>query len=688
MATNRTPEEWNQELRERVEDLARQLVLGESDGWEELDTEASAARQESVSAALRLISEAAAEAGCGEVERLSGGLLNQLGQTGPDSLAAGLDRLRQALTEEPAPDPEAAAAAPGLGQDPELLSEFVIESREHLANIENQLLALERDPENEDSLNSAFRGFHTIKGLAGFLDFAVIQEVAHEVETLLDLARNGKLQISSEVADVVLEGADFLKAAINNVDAGLQGKTPGVLPDHRELIARVAAAPAGGPLPASTAPAPAAEAGEIRDEIEACPDATAAPEPGSGTSAPSLAADRNGASSARSDVQAVKVNTSKLDHLVDMVGELVVAQSLLRHDPNLAQVQSPRLQRNLSQLSRITTDVQRTAMSMRMVPVGNLFRRMARLVRDLARKEGKRVELITSGDDTELDRNIVEELADPLMHMVRNAIGHGLETPAEREAAGKPAAGEVRLSSFHQSGFIVIELADDGRGLNREQILKKARERGLITSHADLNDHEVYSLIFEPGFSTAAAVNDVSGRGVGMDVVKRNILKLRGRVDIRSTAGKGTTFTLKVPLTLAIIEGLVVGVGNERYIVPIYTVREMLRPTAEALSTLQNRDEMVMVRGNLLPVVRLYRRFGVEPRSEDPTQCLLLVTENLGKRFCLLVDDLIGKQEVVIKSLGETLKNVRGVAGGAILGDGHVGLILDMDGLFGAEAGV
>jgi two-component system chemotaxis sensor kinase CheA len=364
---------------------------------------------------------------------------------------------------------------------------------------------------------------------------------------------------------------------------------------------------------------------------------------------------------------------------------LVVAQSLLSHDQQIAAIQSPRLQRNLSQLSRITSDVQRTAMSMRMVPVDNLFRRMARLVRDVARKEGKRAELITTGNDTELDRNIVEALADPLMHMVRNAVGHGLESPEQRREAGKPETGTIRLSAYHQSGFIMIDLADDGQGLDCERILRKARERGLVPDGMNPSEDEVRNLIFEPGFSTAQKVNDVSGRGVGMDVVRKNILKLRGRVEIDSVKGRGTTFSLKVPLTLAIIEGLIVGVGEHRYIVPIYAVREMLRPTAEAMSTVQGRDEMVTVRGRLLPVVRLYRKFGVEPKSEDPTEALLLVTETLGKQFCVMVDDLIGKQEVVIKSLGESLKNISGVAGGAILGDGQVGLILDMDGIFGAR---
>ena len=383
------------------------------------------------------------------------------------------------------------------------------------------------------------------------------------------------------------------------------------------------------------------------------------------------------------EARAIKVDTGKLDYLVDMVGEMVIAQSLVRHDPDLAGESRPRLVRNLSQLARITDEVQRTAMSMRMVPVGQLFQKMSRLVRDLSRKNGKRVDLETSGEKTELDRNIVEELADPLMHMVRNSLDHGIEDPGEREASGKRPVARVILRASHQAGHIVIEVGDDGRGLNKDKILKKAIERKLVEPGAQISEHDVFHLIFQPGFSTAEKITDVSGRGVGMDVVRRQIHKLRGRIDIRSTLGQGSTFLLKVPLTLAIIDGLVVTVGAERYIVPLFAVREMLRPTAEMLSTVQGRAEMALIRGSLLPMVRLHRRFGVKPANEDPTRGLLIVSEGAGRKFCLLVDGLVGKQEVVIKSMGEMLQGIEGVAGGAILGDGRVGLILDLEALCG-----
>jgi len=378
----------------------------------------------------------------------------------------------------------------------------------------------------------------------------------------------------------------------------------------------------------------------------------------------------------------IKVNTAKLDYLVDMAGEMVIAESLVRHDSDLAQLKSPLLQRKLAHLTRITAELQRTAMSMRLVPIGPLFRRMARLVRDLARQFGKQVELETEGEEIDLDRTIVEELADPLMHMVRNAVDHGIETPAERAAAGKTPLAKLALRAQHRAGQVVIEIADDGRGLNRSAIEKKAIERGLIHSGDGLSDGEIHNLIFEPGFSTAAQVTNVSGRGVGMDVVRRHIEKLRGRIEIRSAPGRGAVFLLKLPLTLAIIDGLVVAVGQERYIVPLFAVREMIRPKPDTVWTVQQRGEMALVRGTLLPVLRLYRAFGVRPRSEDPLESVLVVAEAEGQRFCVLVDALIGKQEVVIKSLGEMFRNVHGIAGGAILGDGRVGLILDLERLY------
>jgi two-component system chemotaxis sensor kinase CheA len=558
-----------------------------------------------------------------------------------------------------------------LASDPELVSDFLLESREHLESIEAQALILESEPGHAEAIHAMFRAFHTIKGLAGFLEFGAVQEVAHEIETLLDLARQGQVSITHDTIDIVLESADYLNSWMRHIEAALDGATEASPAGPEALRDRIRRFAEGGPAPqpedataalANLSDSLAAKNGAAQQEISA----------------------ESGSRRPASELRAIKVDTAKLDYLVEMAGEMVIAQSLIQHDPDLARLKTPRLVRNIAQAARITGEVQKTAMTMRMVPVGHLFQRMTRLVRDVSRKSGKQAELEISGEETELDRTIVEELADPLMHMVRNAVDHGIERPSERVAAGKPEPARVSLSASHQGGNILIEIADDGRGLNREKILAKARERGLAERGDQLPDSEVFQLIFEPGFSTADRITDISGRGVGMDVVKKQVQKMRGRIEIRSTPGQGTVFSIKLPLTLAIIDGLVVGVGQERYIVPIFAVQEALRPAEETLSELPNGAEMALIRGSLIPISRLGRLFGVQSHAENLWEGLLVICEAGGKRFALAVDELIGKQEVVIKSLGKTFRNVRGIAGGAILGDGRVGLILDIDGLIGA----
>jgi two-component system, chemotaxis family, sensor kinase CheA len=579
-----------------------------------------------------------------------------------------VSRMQQLLgSEDVAAEPErqlevrpAPAAPLSLNQDPELVGDFILEAREHLSAIETQLLALEQDPRNVEAINTIFRGFHTIKGLAGFLEFPAIQGFAHEVETLLDLARNAKLPVDSILVDIILQSADYMTQCLLGVETGVPPRY-----EAASLVARIQEMTAGtGQPPASEAAGLTNLASAVAEPVRptvvgtaATPDAAVGP-------------------------RSVKVDTGKLDYLVEMVGELVIAQSLIQHDPDMAVVHSPRLARNLGQLTRITADVQRVAMAMRMIPVAQLFGRMARLVRDLARKSGKQANLELAGEDTELDRSMVEELADPLMHMIRNAVDHGAEPPEARTACGKSPVARIDLKAYHKGGFINIEISDDGRGLVREKILAKAQQRGLVSGGENLSDQEVFSFIFEAGFSTAETVTDVSGRGVGMDVVRKQIANLRGRVDISSRPGRGTTFIIKLPLTMAIIEGLVVGVGVNRYIVPIFAVKEMFRPTAGSLSTVPDGGEMVLVRGSLLPILRLHRRFGVTPTSVEPPEGVLIVVESARKNYCVQVDELMGKQEVVIKSLGDTFKNVTGIAGGSILGDGRVGLILDVEALF------
>jgi two-component system chemotaxis sensor kinase CheA len=648
-------------LLERIDDLSTRILI---DGPSQ---ENGGACPRHVQSGLAELAELTRRSGYTDLAAIADDL--STGDAALDEVQAGLERLREAIqnsggrlsSEPPAADPE--TAAPSLAQDPEIVGEFLTESRELLISVEQQVLTLEKEPGNADAINSVFRGFHTIKGLAGFLEYASIQEVAHEVETALNLVRSGKLAVIPPVIDVILEGMDYLSRAIGTVEStGRCERCAG----HDKLLERVWA------LYAKESPKPTEPAAS-----QPAPPETIAGGEGDAKR-----------SSFVSELSSVRVDTAKLDYLVDMVGEMVIAQSLVRQNGTIATASDPRLNRDLAQLARITGEVQRTAMAMRMVPINQLFQRGGRQVRDLSRKIGKQVEFVTRGDDTELDKSIAEELADPLMHMMRNAIDHGIEAPEERAAAGKPPHARISLAAYHRAGQVVIEISDDGRGLNSQKILAKARENGLIAPDADLSETDTFRLILEPGLSTASRITGISGRGVGMDVVRRQVEKLRGRIEIRSTPGQGTTFLLRLPLTLAIIDGLVVTVGRERYIVPLFAVKEMFRPLLESVFTVQNRQEMTLVRGRLLPLVRLYKRLGVIPRTDDPSQALLIVAETDGQRFCLMVDDLVGKQEVVIKSLGEGLGNISGVAGGAILGDGRVGLILDMDGLWGTHASV
>jgi two-component system chemotaxis sensor kinase CheA len=668
-------------LHDRVEELATGSVLGGMDReqWSDLlngiCVEADAASRPDMS-------QIAAE--------LLGTLANTKDVDGIEVVcSSAIMRMQQVLLDGPAvlPAPNAptgpspGAAVPArLGEDREIVGDFIIEAREHLAQVEVQMLTLEKDPLDSEAINTVFRGFHTIKGLAGFMDLDDIREVAHETETLLDLARNQKLRITPAVVDVVLAAGDFLKLWLERLETILGGSDPAPAPEKIALLERIRRGARSEPAnnEAVTAATEEPAGGGETDPLER---RTAPDSEWTGPERRTSPCERR---TAAVETRSVKVDTAKLDFLVDMAGEMVIAQTMVRHHPELAALRSPAVLRSLAQLARITGDLHKTAMSMRMVPVGGLFQKMSRLVRDLARKSGKQMEMEAIGADTELDRNMVEELADPLMHMVRNAADHGIESPGERLAAGKNPAGRIRLRAIHQAGHIVVEIADDGRGLNRDKILDKARRMGLVEDGTALSDPDVFSFIFHPGFSTAAEVTDVSGRGVGMDVVRKQIQKLRGRVDIESARGRGTSFFLRLPLTLAMIDGLVVGVGAERYVVPIFSVREVLRPSADMVFTVEDRQEMALVRNTLFPVVRLYRRFGVKPRSESAAESLLIVAEAEGKCFCLMVDELIDKQEVVIKSLGESLKGIPGVAGGAILGDGRVGLILDLEGIFRA----
>ncbi len=394
------------------------------------------------------------------------------------------------------------------------------------------------------------------------------------------------------------------------------------------------------------------------------------------------------------ETASIRVDTDKIDKLINLVGELVITQSMLSDlGTHFEPGRVPVLLERLAQLERNTREIQERVMAVRMLPIGTAFNRFPRLVRDLAAKNGKQIQLLMAGEDTELDKTVIESIGDPLTHLVRNSADHGLEPPDERLAAGKPEQGTITLNAFHEGGSICITVTDDGRGLNREKILAKALQQGLIGEADKLTDEQIWPLIFRPGFSTADQITDVSGRGVGMDVVKRNIETLGGTVGIQTVAGQGTTFTLKLPLTLAIIDGLTVRVGPETYIVPLLSVVESIQPRRSAVQTVAGQGEVVNVREVYHPVVRLAGVFGVPPDCTDPAQAILVILETEGERVAVMVDELLGQQQVVIKSLEKNFQKVEGLAGATILGDGTVAFILDVRGLIelarqGAAVGV
>ena len=589
-----------------------------------------------------------------------------------------------------------------LASDAELAGMFFAEALDHLGSIEATVLQLEGSPTDTKLLNDVFRPFHTVKGNAGALGVTRVQELAHKVENLLDLARAGKHTMGPDDFDVVLRSVDVVTSLLRDLQQRLAGQ-PGtdLEPERLAVMAAVEACIAGGgqpvaaaPPPVTAPPAPANIAAVEPDPFTmpapvATPAASPVAAPVAAERPPAERADEPAATPNRrfDDGQAsVKVDTRKLDNLVDMVGELVIVQSIIQEDPVLQSAVDERLTRNMAQLRRITSDLQRNAMSMRMLPIRQTFQKMARLVRDLSKKNGKPVELTLTGEDTELDRRVIESINDPLMHMVRNSMDHGLESPERRAAAGKPAQGSLTLSAFHQGGNIVIAIADDGGGLNTDRIREKAIAQELISASDDLTPAEIHQLIFRPGFSTAEKVTEISGRGVGMDVVRRNIEAMRGRIEIQSTPGAGTTFYIKLPLTLAIVDGLLLSVGQQRFVLPTFSVRESLRPTREQVHQVQGAPCMIQVRDHLLPLIRLADLFGIDSPVHDPCEATVVVVEDDGRCAGVIVDALIGKQEVVIKPLGDQFAGVRGVSGGAILGDGRIGLILDAPGVIGTTS--
>ncbi|MBP2228195.1 two-component system chemotaxis sensor kinase CheA [Azospirillum agricola] len=465
---------------------------------------------------------------------------------------------------------------------------------------------------------------------------------------------------------------DVFEFVADDCDIRITAEAP--LPAVIETAAPPAAETAPA-LPALTQPAPAAAPAEAAAQ----PPAAKPAEPAK----PRAAGNGSGGEHAGLTSHTIRVDLDKIDRLVNMVGEMVITQAMVaEHVRDLPPGQFQELLEGLEQLAQHTRELRENVMSIRAQPVSSVFSRMPRLVRECAGLTGKEVALVTSGENTEVDKTVVENLVDPLTHMIRNSIDHGLESPDERERVGKPRTGTVHLSAQHRSGRIVIEITDDGRGINRAKVLSKAIEKGLVAPGAALSDEEVDNLIFLPGFSTADQVSNLSGRGVGMDVVRRNISSLGGRIGVYSTPGEGSRFTLSLPLTLAVLDGMVISVGEERFVLPLTNIVESLRPKPEDLHGLVNKCDVMMARGEYVRLVHLHRLFGIPKAIDDATKGLVVLVETEdGSRLGLVVDEILGQQQVVIKSLESNFRRLEGVAAATILGDGRVALILDVAGL-------
>lgn len=601
-----------------------------------------------------------------------------------------------------APDSDQATSAPEIGEeatellDPELVRDFLEESNEHLASIELNILALEEDPSNMEAINAVFRPFHSIKGVAGFLNLKDIHRLTHEVENLLDDARSQKIVVTDVMIDIILQSVDILKGLLNQVHTAISESAPlrssraavDVFLEH--IKGSREGSPGGAAAPGKKLGEILVERGVVEPEIiehAAAQSKMKGRKIGEELISEGLASTKEVSGALREqrvckeNAASVRIDTLKLDNLVDMVGELVIAQSMVLQNDHLQSIKDQKYQKDSVQLRRITNELQRIAMSMRMVPIKSTFQKMIRLVRDLCKKSGKEAVLEMKGEDTEMDRNMVEEIYEPLVHMIRNSIDHGIESPEERERLGKNPVGTIVIAAEQKGGNILIDVKDDGRGLDAEKIRSKAIDRKIISPEDPLDPKAIYDLIFHPGFSTKEVITDVSGRGVGMDVVKKSVEGLRGKIEVFNYPGKGSHFQFKLPLTMAIIDGMIVRVGTERYIVPTISLKESFRPERDAYLTVHGKGETIKVRDTLMPLVRLHELFGIEPRFRDPWDGLLLVVNEDGASYCLLADEIVGRQEVVIKSLGSSLQNVTGVSGGVILGDGRVALIIDVKGV-------
>lgn len=563
----------------------------------------------------------------------------------------------------------------------EIIGDFLIEADELIGYLDNNFVKLESSPEDLDLLNEIFRGVHTIKGTSSFLGFDQVTTLSHKMEDILNKLRKAEMTVCQDTMDILLEGLDQLKVLLENVRNKVTDKI-----DLTDILKRLQDK-LDQASEAASASTDEAKGISINAECQAPankkppPKAAVSEKPKSNAAAKMQ---RGGAD------QTIRVDVDRLDGLLNMTGELVLCRNSLiqtvsklgvEHDGDY---QLDGLNRATKAVNFITTELQMAVMKMRMQPVGKVFSRFPRQVRDLARDAGKQIELVISGEHTELDKSVIEEIGDPLMHIIRNSCDHGLESPEERRQKGKHEKGTVHLSASQEGSSIIIKVEDDGRGFDVDAIRAKAVERGMATQEEidRMPDREVFGFIFEAGFSTAKQVTDVSGRGVGMDVVRTNIQKLNGIVELDSTKDVGSTVCIKLPLTLAIIQGLLVESDNDIFILPLSSVHETVKTRGTEIQFVNQRP-VFRLRGDIIPLINLSRIIDNDSRGFEMTEKPYIVVVGLaGKKLGMMIDRFLGQEEVVIKSMGEYLGSTTGVAGATILGDGRIRLIVDLIGLF------
>lgn len=550
-----------------------------------------------------------------------------------------------------------------------MVGEFITECSELIEMAESALLDLEASPEDDELINTVFRSFHTIKGTSAFMGLECISEFTHYVETLLSMVREGDMPFDHACADINLDAIDILKQLLSSVEKCEIGDAINRPAQYNSMMRVLNAVSNHAFSPADAI----AHENDVHDnEYNRTSGVQDVAEEDGGLAEGEKAG--NEKSSKSETESSVRVSVNRLDRLIDMVGELVIAHSVVAQDKGIPK--DSELHKKVNHATKILRELQDTSLTLRMVPLKATFHKMNRLVRDLSRKAGKKVNFHTIGEDTEIDRNMVDIINEPLIHMLRNALDHGIENPDERKATGKDPVANISLRASQEGGKVVIEIKDDGRGIDKDVILRKAIEKDLIDPEKKLSEKEIYGLIFLPGFSSAEKVTDLSGRGVGMDVVKRSIEQLQGKVEVWSELGKGTKITIELPFTLAITDGMLVKVGAQRFIIPTINIDMTFRVEEKDLYTVMGDSEQVNFRGKSVPVIRLHRLFEIDGATRELTKGTMLVIKNNNTRYALLVDEVIGQQQLVGKSIDMNVKMTH-ISGGAILGDGQVGLILD-----------